>query len=247
MKTLYESVLSDMEDVIARSDSDIREAVKSFLWNNYNGSYTIPMKPNKDGIFEITFTKRMTVINKDITELTNGLFIFGDCNKGEFDCSHCINLTSLKGCPRSVGTFNCSYCTKLTSLEEGPDEITTMCYCNDCGLITLKGMPQKCKNFKCSNNPLKNLEGSPKIIKGRFSCSHCSELETLKGCPEQITAWFDCSKCPKLNFESLKQYIPKKIKQEFMCLSNFDNKSEDELNEMKDYLYKHNQIDSILM
>ena len=31
MKTLKESILDDMEDVIARGDKDIRESVKKFL------------------------------------------------------------------------------------------------------------------------------------------------------------------------------------------------------------------------
>lgn len=237
MKTLYEGILADMEDVMTRSDSDIREAVKSFLFDNYYGSYIIPMKPNKDGIFEITFTKKMVVINKELSELTNGLFIFGDC-KGEFDCSHCINLTSLKGSPRSIGTFNCSYCPKLTSLVGGPEKLynNTTYYCNDCGLTTLKGSPKNCFGMNCCNNKIKNLVGGPEKINGHFICNHNSELESLKGCPEQIKGWFDCSNCPKLELESLKMYFPKKLEADFICINNFKDKTQEEKNEMKEYL-----------
>lgn len=246
MRTLKESLLDDIEDVIARGDKDIRESVKKFLWDNYNGSYTIPMKPNKDGIFEITFKKRMAVINKDITELTNGLFIFGDC-KGEFDCSHCHNLTTLKGSPRSIGTFNCSYCPKLTSLKNGPEKVYNTYYCNNCGLTSLEGSPKINYGFNCCNNPIKNLKGASKRVNAKFICSWCPELETLEGCPEYVKGWFDCSNCPKLEMESLKNYFPKKIGEDFMCISNFNNKTQEEKNELRDYLYHKIGYDNIEM
>lgn len=249
MKTLKESILDNMEDVIDRGDTDTRESVKKFLWDNYHGSYIIPMKPNSNGLFEITFTKRMAVKNKDILELTNGLFIFGDC-KGEFDCSHCINLTSLKGSPRSIGTFNCSYCPKLTSLKDGPEQVYNTYYCNNCGLTSLKGSPKINYGFNCCCNPLKNLKGASKKINAKFICSYCQELETLEGCPEHIKGWFDCSNCPKLKLDSLKKYFPKKIEEDFMSINNFKEHTKEEINKMKDYLYNklgYNNIEMILI
>ena len=248
MKTLKESLLSNIDDTLNQGDSNCREAVKKFLWDNYNGSYTIPMKPNKDGIFEITFKTRMAVINKDITELTNGLFMFGDC-KGEFDCSHCHNLTSLKGSPRTLDTFNCSFCPKLTSLKDGPEKVYNTYYCNNCGLTSLEGSPQINYGFNCCGNPLKNLKGASKKVNAKFICSYCPELKTLEGCPEYVKGWFDCSNCPKLELESLKKYFPKKIEDDFMCISNFKDKTVEEKNELRDYLYHKlgNDIEMILV
>lgn len=141
MKTLKESLLGDMNDVMAAGDEGIYEAVKKFLWDNYYGSYIIHKKPNKDGMYEVSAESRIVVKNKDITELTNGLFIFRD-SKNEFDCSHCHNLTSLKGSPRITGQFNCSYCPKLTSLKDGPEKVYNTYYCNNCGLTSLEGSPK---------------------------------------------------------------------------------------------------------
>lgn len=237
MKTLKESLLADMEDVMSRSDTDIRELVKKFLWDNYHGSYIIPMKPNKDGIYEISAENRIVVKNKELTELTNGLFVFKD-SKNEFDCSHCINLTSLKGSPRITGTFNCSYCPKLTSLKDGPEKVYNTYYCNNCGLTSLEGSPKINYGFNCCGNPLKNLKGASKKVNAKFICSYCPELETLEGCPEQIKSWLDCSNCPKLEFESLKKYFPKKIGEDFICIHNFEDKTQEEKNELRDYLYR---------
>jgi hypothetical protein len=192
--------------------------------------------------------KHKVVTNKDITELTNGLFIFGDCN-GEFDCSHCHNLTTLKGSPRSVDTFNCSFCPKLTSLKDGPEKVYNTYYCNNCGLTSLEGSPKINYGFNCCCNPIKNLKGASKKVNAKFICSYCPELETLEGCPEHVKGWFDCSNCPKLEFESLKKYFPKKIEDDFMCISNFKDKTQEERNELRSYLYLKlgHDIEMILM
>ena len=249
MKTLKESILDDMDDVMTAGDEDIRKAVEKFLWDNYYGSYIIPKKPNKDGIYEISIKNRIAVKNKDITELTNGLFIFKDC-KHEFDCSNCHNLTSLKGSPRTTGQFSCSYCPKLTSLKYGPEEVYNTYYCNNCGLTSLEGSPKINYGFNCSGNPLKNLKGASKKINAKFICSYCLELETLEGCPEHVKGWFDCSNCPELELDSLKKYFPKKIEDDFMCINNFKGNTKEEINEMKYYLYDkigYDNIEMILM
>jgi len=59
-------------------------------------------------------------------------------------------------------------------------------------------------DFKCYNNSLITLEGSPDIVEGDFFCSG-NNLTSLKGSPKKVGGDFDCSKnklssligCPK--------------------------------------------------
>lgn len=46
---------------------------------------------------------------------------------GNFVCSHCSQLTSLKGCPREVGRiFDCSYCIALHAIDYLPEKVGEM-------------------------------------------------------------------------------------------------------------------------
>ena len=126
MKTLKEhineSLLDDFDTISASSvtDIDIKKEIKQFLKDNYKklSNFKISRKPNNDGYYEVDCSKckDIEVGNKNITSLTNNLFIFVNVY-GSFDCSYCKNLTSLKNAPKEVGgTFNCSFCNNLTSL-----------------------------------------------------------------------------------------------------------------------------------
>ena len=66
--------------------------------------------------------------------------------RGAFNCSN-NNLTSLEGCPHTVGHFDCQG-NNLTSLEGAPH--------------TVGGY------FSCEENPLKSLKGIPKYIGANF-------------------------------------------------------------------------------
>lgn len=247
MKTLKESILADMDSVISSGDNNIRDLVKKFLSENYTGSYLIPYSPNKDGLYEISVTKRIAVKNKSIEALTNGLFIFTVCN-GDFDCSNCYNLKSLEGAPKKIkGVFICSFCKSLTSLKGGPEHTSGIYYCNDCNLESLEGAPNKLSAINCAgNHRIENLKGLPKKISTpnkkykaeqcKLVCNNIKGLKTLEGCPEEIQGWFDVSNCPNLDLDSLKKYFPKKIYDDFMCLNNFKDRTEEEIENIKQYL-----------
>ena len=130
MKSLYESLLDDFDTL--NSNIDPKKEIKLFIEDNYSGEYEISAKPNKDGLYEVSAKKRISVKNTNITTLTNDLFIW-DKIGGDFDCSYCNSLTSLKGAPKEVkGAFDCSYCDSLTSLEDAPKEIGRSFYCSFC-------------------------------------------------------------------------------------------------------------------
>ena len=88
-------------------------------------------------------------------------------------------------------------------------------------------------NFRCSNNQLTSLEGSPKIVNGYyFDCSN-NNLKSLKGCPEIVDGTFYCHNNEISSFE----HFPKHITGHFLCDKNpiweiwklFEDKSKIEL------------------
>ena len=57
MKTLKESILDDMEDVLNNGDKCFKDLIKEFLKANYNraSKFKISRKPNADGLYEVTY------------------------------------------------------------------------------------------------------------------------------------------------------------------------------------------------
>lgn len=104
MKTLKEyineSLLDDFDAMSASSTTDIKNEIKQFLNDNYKraSSFKISRKPNNDGYYEVDCSKCSYVVvsNKNITSLTNNLFIFVNVRES-FVCSDCTNLASLEG------------------------------------------------------------------------------------------------------------------------------------------------------
>ena len=142
---INESLLDDFEDI--ESSTNYREQVIQFLKSNYSNPnrFKVSDQPNKDGYYEVDCSKtdfNVVVINRNITSLTNDLFVFVNV-KGMFECPYCKKLTSLKGAPKEVGwNFDCSYCLNLTSLEGAPEKVGKNFYCHYCeNLKNLKYIP----------------------------------------------------------------------------------------------------------
>ena len=73
-------------------------------------------------------------MDKYITSLTDGLFQWGKV-KGDFNCSWCDLLESLKGVPEVVErVFSCRL-TSITSLEGCPKVVGGNFVCNDCETV----------------------------------------------------------------------------------------------------------------
>ena len=106
MKNLKEYIIEgifDVEDNIDNIDESIKEQIKKFLKDNFDGASLckISRKPNKDGKYEVFSNKNIKVKNYKITSLTNGLFIWTTVD-GDFDCSDCKYLKSLKGAQKKL-------------------------------------------------------------------------------------------------------------------------------------------------
>ena len=156
MKNLKEFIL---ESILGEDEN----LVKDFLKKNYDikGSYTI-----KDDVVDVK--GNITVKNKGIITLNNGLFKFGKVTDGSFNCEKCPKLISLEGGPKEVeGYFDCTGCSKLKTLDGAPKKVGGDFYCYGC-------------------ESLISLEGSPKEIGGEFNCEDCPKLKSLKGAPQNV-------------------------------------------------------------
>jgi len=119
---------------------------------------------------------------------------------GDFDCNF-NNLTTLEGCPQSVGgNFGCTN-NKLTTLEGCPQSVGGYFTCGYNLLISLKGCPQSVGgDFSCKRNLLTTLEGCPQSLIGNFYCDE-NELTTLKGGPKSVALDFYCNNNQLISLE----------------------------------------------
>ncbi len=108
------------------------------------------------------------------------------CGSGN-DIDYKNELTSLEGCPHTVGgDFRCPM-NNLTSLEGGPTEVGGNYYCYKNKLSSLKGAPSSVYGiFHCGNNKLTSLEGGPTEVGGRFNCTN-NKLTSFKGGPKSFS------------------------------------------------------------
>ena len=115
VKQYINESLLDNEDELTNDEG----LVRVFLNKNYNfQGGTLTIRSDKDHNFIVDYTGKVKVINKDIEELTNGLFVFGRCK--EFLCNQCSNLKSLKGGPRECEKFSLAACGSITSYVGAP-------------------------------------------------------------------------------------------------------------------------------
>jgi hypothetical protein len=99
---------------------------------------------------------------------------------GSFYCDN-NKLTSLRGCPISVGgIFSCGD-NRLSSLRGCPKIVRSSFYCANNILTSLEGCPHvlgdgKYKDFVCSNNRLTSFMGCPSSV-GNFYCGYNNLLD----------------------------------------------------------------------
>ncbi len=80
--------------------------------------------------------------------------------------------------------------------------------CSVKGLKDLKGIKfgSVTKNFSCSHNSLKTLEGAPQVVGGHFYCTYNS-LETLEEAPREVRGDFFCHNNPLRSLEGAPEII----------------------------------------
>jgi hypothetical protein len=121
---------------------------------------------------------------------------------GDFWCDN-NQLTSLEGCPQTVGGHFLCNDNQLTTLVGCPTEVGGRFYCYNNQLTTLEGCPHKVVgNFRCGNNQLTSLEGCPSKVGGNFWCNN-NKLTTLEGCPQKVVHDFFCDNNKLTTLEGL--------------------------------------------
>ena len=159
---------------------------------------------------------------------------------GGFWCEN-NQLSTLEGCPTSVGRdFSCQY-NQLTTLEGCPENMSVGggFYCNNNQLTTLEGCPIEVgRDFYFNNNQLTKLDGCPKIVGRSFYCYN-NKLTTLEGCPTEVAGDFWCNNnqlttlegCPEnmsvggdfycqYNKLTTLEGCPKEVGGDFSCYNN---------------------------
>lgn len=212
MKTLYESILSDIE---VSMDAGTAEAdylaVMEVINKDYKLHKTYKSVINIIGKAEsgkvlINGTGKIEFTNKTAKTIANDVFEWNEID-GEFICFK-KNIESLEGFPRKVYNkningcaININQCKNLKTLKGAPHTIFGTFYCIECDSLTsLEGAPEKIAgDFLCRYcDSLKSLKGAPKYLSGEFNCSGCKNLESLEGVPDKIYGNFDCSNCKSL-------------------------------------------------
>ena len=203
MRTLYESILDDIDTNLKHGDEDIIvNSIQEYINTNYNclDILVISKKPNKSGLYEVSCNGNVYVKNKNITSLTNDMFTWATINDS-FICKDLLKLDTLKGAPKKViGDFHCIGCNGLKDLKGAPKEINGDFLCYSCkNLKSLKGAPKEVgKDFYCRwCDSLTSLEGAPQKVGGGFDCRWCNILTSLKGAPKEVGESFNCEGCRK--------------------------------------------------
>ena len=157
LKSILEaSILADIDDQLEVGDECIKEQIRQFIKDKYVTRINISKnlifsdEPNKDGKYEVSIDvyPYSIKLREDRDKLTNDLFVWGDV-VGNFLCDH-SNVTSLVGSPKHVilGNFNCSYCPKLKSLKGMPKRIDKNFYCYDTNVSLLNPKVSKISYVK---------------------------------------------------------------------------------------------------
>ena len=134
LRTLLEASLLDIDASLNVTDEEVaKSAITQFINDNYRTKeFTISDEPNKDGKYVVSSIYKVVVINKNITSLTNGAFVWGAVKSG-FSCFNCKSLESLEGAPEKViGFFDCSKCASLKSLKGAPKKVRDNFICYSC-------------------------------------------------------------------------------------------------------------------
>lgn len=205
MKTLYESLLGDIETSMAKGEAVMEDVIRGAIDEIYkytkNTKFEFVNNPNSGKVI-VNAIGDISVkpTARNITTLEHELFEWGTVD-GEFSVWKCTKLVNLKGSPTYViGSYNVNQCSNLKTLEGAPEKSGSF-YCVNTSINSLKGSPTYVMgDFICDwSSNLKTLEYAPKYIASSFSCAHSANLKSLVGI-EGITIGkdFDCSDCKNL-------------------------------------------------
>ena len=200
MKTLYESLLDDFEDLSAPLSPKVLKAeIKQFLKANYKNpsKFHISRKPNDDGYYVVECLDGIT-FQGQAESLTNGKFIFDKCSSFSIQSAH--RLKNLIGSPKEVKygyyVFNCMGLESLDGITEKTGFGSGIHITECSNLKTLKGLPKKVHHLHIAYcYELTDLTGASEEVEADFKLWGCKNLDSLKGAPKKVGGEFACSGC----------------------------------------------------
>jgi hypothetical protein len=230
---IKEGLFDDIDKIegknsLASNVKQLKKEIVDWISNNYYISYARKSQHKlKKRTIKVDMTTVPPTVNynydlyasNNLTSLNNnGMFQWGKV-EGNFGCSFCDSLTSLKGSPKEVGgEFNCNGSRSLKSLEGSPEKVKYF-NCSQCaGLKSLEGASKEVSEiFVCAHcNSLKNLVGAPEKVGCDFYCQGCKSLASLKGAPKEVDRDFYCFNCgTKFTEEDVKKVS--KVKERIIC------------------------------
>lgn len=131
---------------------------------------------------------------------------------GKFNCSYCVNLTSLKNLPQGFKVLDCSNCWSLTSLRGIPESVS-MVICHDCrSLPTLIGLPPKLRSLDCRGcRSLPDFNGCNSEMLEEVLCSSCFSISSLRGIFSKRLRRIDFGLRPPVNLVEIPEHIPSEV------------------------------------
>ena len=195
MKTLYEGLLDDMEDVLANTENDAMEVyILKTLGDETKYDYDKKLSPKKMFRIQKTGNKWIVDVKENFTVcgtfdgyVTDGTFEFGVAAKGFYirpkdilsSSDEKVPLKSLKYCPKMVNHDFMIYNTDgLKNLKFCPKKVYGLFSVTDSDIDTLKWLPEYCSVLQIVNcKKLKSLDGAKcdvkdiiEIKKNGFTC-----------------------------------------------------------------------------
>ena len=179
------------EDELPTTKEEVIKRLKALKIKNYTINDDLSVDVN--GNVEL-YNKRLKAIPVQFGEVT-----------GTFDIRDNYFITSLKGCPRTIGSHFLASKNKISSLKFAPREVGGTFGVSNCALTSLVGAPREVYGiFDCANNTqLTNLVGSPREVGKGFFCQNC-DLESYDGAPKIVGGSFLAWGNPKANVDAIK-------------------------------------------
>ena len=195
MKSLYESLLDDEEEIVDKLD--VKPVIKAWM-SKYarNVSYNI----NDDNTIDVN--GHLSLYTKEIP----GYIQFNNI-KGNF---HLVgfNGEKLNGMPKKVkGGLFITGCINLKDLEGAPEEVKGYIDISDClNIESLKGLEHiTCEEIKLSDIYITNLEYMP-TVKHKVELTGLRLLNSLKGMPKKVGT-LDIMNCNMKNLKGIAEIV----------------------------------------
>lgn len=139
--------------------------------------------------------------------------------------------------------YECTNGTWSVNPQTGLVDVDGDFFCSNQGLTDFKGVRfgRVSKDFNCSRNMLRSLEGAPQSVGGDFDCGR-NMLASLKGAPQSVGGDFDCSRNRLISLEG----APQEVRGYFVCSRNMLTSLKGAPQKVRfDFDLSHNQLTSL--